>query len=91
MAFSTGWVAITKHGSLGAVLVVAVVEVVVALVGVTVIGGTKVEAVVGKDVVVVIAVADVGMVGSTSISGAGGNGTLNSVWDGGFLSASKQH
>uniref|UniRef100_A0A915HVZ8 Uncharacterized protein n=1 Tax=Romanomermis culicivorax TaxID=13658 RepID=A0A915HVZ8_ROMCU len=88
---SMGWVAITKGSSVGAVLVILAVEVVVAIVGVTGVGGTDIKAVVGNDVVVMVAVADFRMVGSTPISGARGNETLNSVWGGGFLSASKRH
>uniref|UniRef100_A0A915JEG1 Uncharacterized protein n=1 Tax=Romanomermis culicivorax TaxID=13658 RepID=A0A915JEG1_ROMCU len=53
-------------------------------------GGNKcidIKAGVGNDVVVVIAITDFGMVGSTSISRAGGNRTF---WGGGFLRASKR-
>uniref|UniRef100_A0A915J8M7 Uncharacterized protein n=1 Tax=Romanomermis culicivorax TaxID=13658 RepID=A0A915J8M7_ROMCU len=90
MALSTGGVVITNFGWEGAVAVVVDIGVLIACIGRTVVEETDVEAMVGNDVIVLVVVAVFRMVGLTSISGARGNGTLNSGCGGGFVNASRQ-
>uniref|UniRef100_A0A915JIC7 Uncharacterized protein n=1 Tax=Romanomermis culicivorax TaxID=13658 RepID=A0A915JIC7_ROMCU len=76
---SMGQVLITIFGCEVTVLVVAATGVLVAGVGMIVVEGTHLEALVNNDIIVMVAVSDFVVVGvSTSMGGVRGNGVLNS-------------
>uniref|UniRef100_A0A915JV60 Uncharacterized protein n=1 Tax=Romanomermis culicivorax TaxID=13658 RepID=A0A915JV60_ROMCU len=90
MTPSTRWVVITNFDCEGMVDIVGV-RVLIAGIGGTDVEEANMEAMVRNDVIGVVVIAEVGMVGSTSIRGAVGNNTLNSGCSGRFFNASRCH
>uniref|UniRef100_A0A915IRE1 Uncharacterized protein n=1 Tax=Romanomermis culicivorax TaxID=13658 RepID=A0A915IRE1_ROMCU len=82
----------TKVGcEVGVVIAVVATGVLMAGIGVTVVEGTNIEAVVGNDAIVIAAVSVFELVVSTSMGGAGGSGALNSHCGHRVFNASRPH